>query len=321
MAAILDFEVIYPSGRITVSKMAEESGLTENDIRALTVCEGFPVLADGEHEWELALRAAQVVLERAAVPLSAIRTVIYAGTGEWDIPFWSPAAKVAHELGIEGAYCFEIVNYCNAVTAAIQYGTDQVDARPDGYVLVLGGDRVSTMLDYSDPGAKELFNQGDAASAVLISASGQGIAEMLGAKMRTDPSWCDYYTGVREGEQLIIRRHGLRDGLGEAYLENFTGLIRELLSSLGKNPTDISYLLVTHGDRRVHQRLLSAMELPTTKSVFNYEHLGHMGGADTLIAMNDLISDGRLRCGDLVLHATSALGFSWGVMAMEYVGR
>ncbi|MFD3651831.1 3-oxoacyl-ACP synthase III family protein [Streptomyces sp. NPDC058620] len=319
MAGIADFEITFPSARRSVREMAAESGLSEEDVRVITTCDSYPVLGEGETEWELALRAAQQVMKRTQVPPSAVRTVIYAGTGEWDKALWSPAAKVAQELGITGAYCYELTNYCNAVTAALQIGSDALAGREGESVLVLIGDRVSTLLDYGDPTAKEMFNQGDAGGAFLLSSSG-ATAEVLGSRLRTDPSWCDYYSGVRDGDRMIIRRNGDRDGLAEAYAENFTTLTTDLLTSLGKDLTDVAYLLVTHGSRPIHERLLTDLGLPESRSVLNYHRLGHMGAADTFIAMQELIAAQKLVPGDLVLHATSALGFSWGVMAMEYRG-
>lgn len=319
MAGILDFEISLPSSRITPQQIAAKSGLPEEDIRTIITCDSIPVLGADETEWELAQRAARAVLNRTRLPVTAVRTVIYAGSGQWERPFWSPAAKVAHELGIESAYCFELVNCCNAMTAAVQYACDKVTSAPDEYALVLIGDRVSTLLDYGESGDKELFNNGDAGGAILVSPSGP-VAEVLGSRMRTDPSWSDYYAGAHEGDTVFVRRDGCRDGLGDAYIENFAGLTSAVLTSVGKEIADVAYLLVTHGDRRIHQRLVRELGLPESKSVFLYNQLGHMGNADTLIAMRDLMTRGRLARGDLVLHATSAVGFSWGVMAMEYAG-
>ncbi|GGV52100.1 hypothetical protein GCM10010245_82050 [Streptomyces spectabilis] len=319
MAGIVDFDVVLPSARITVTEMAAKSGLPEEDVRAITTCDSIPVLAAGEQEWELALRAARTVLGRTGVPPSAISTVIYAGSGTWGTPFWSPAAKVAQELGIERAFCFEMANYCNAVTAAVQYACDTIGSRPDAYALVLIGDRVSTLLDHGEPGAKELFNNGDAAGAILLAASAP-LAEVLGSRMVTDPSWCDYYTGVQEGDKVVVRRHGHRDGLGDAYMKNFGQLTADVLDALDKKITDVDHILVTHGNRHIHEGLLRQLDVPRSKSVFLYDRLGHMGNADTFIAMRDLITRDGLTRGDLVLHATSALGFSWGIMAMEYRG-
>ncbi|MEU8543833.1 3-oxoacyl-[acyl-carrier-protein] synthase III C-terminal domain-containing protein [Streptomyces sp. NPDC048717] len=319
MAAIVDFEVCLPSGRVTTRHMAEASGLPEEEIRTITVCDSFPVLGDGEAEWELALNSARTLLKRHPVPLSSIRTVIYAGTGVWDVPFGSPSARVAHELGIERAHCFELGNHCNAVTVAIQLAADLVAGTPGEYALVLLGDRVSTMIDYTDGSAKELFNNGDAGAALLLAHSG-GIAEVLGSRNRTDPSWATQYTGSYEGDRIVVRRESERDGLAEAYAENFVGLTNELLESIGAKVEDVSYLLVTHGARPIHENLLKELGLAESRSVLNYDRLGHMGGADTLIAMRDLMAGDRLRPGDLVLHATSAIGFTWGVLAMKYLG-
>ncbi|MFI5689742.1 3-oxoacyl-ACP synthase III family protein [Streptomyces sp. NPDC051636] len=319
MAGIVDFEVTMPSSRVTVQQISAASGLPEEDIRAITTCDSIPILAEDEREWELALRSAQAVLKRNQVPLSSIRTVIYAGSGVWDVPFGSPSARVAHELGIDRAHCFELANHCNAVTVAIQIGCDKVAARPGEYALVLIGDRVSTMVDYTEAGMKEVFNNGDAGAAILLSASGC-VAEVLDSKMRTDPSWADYYTGTHEGDRVVVRRKGVRDGLGEAYSENFVALTAEVLASIGRELDDVAFLLVTHGARPIHEGFLQQLGLPESRSALNYDHLGHMGGADTLIAMQDLITRNQLEPGDLVLHATSAVGFTWGVMAMEYLG-
>src|SRR5688572_3651409 len=99
MSGIVDFDVCFPASRASVERMHQASGLPTADILDITHCGDFPALGEDESAWELALRAAQAVIDRTGVDVAAIRQVIYAGSGEWDIPFWSPAAKVAHELG------------------------------------------------------------------------------------------------------------------------------------------------------------------------------------------------------------------------------
>jgi 3-oxoacyl-[acyl-carrier-protein] synthase III len=136
--------------------------------------------------------------------------------------------------------------------------------------------------------------------------------------MRTDPSWCDYYAGVYRDRGVAIRREGHRPGLGAAYLENYTALLHQTLGSLGRGIGDVAYFLINHGDQLLHERVLDELEIPLEKSVFNYDRLGHMGGVDTLIALGELAHEQRLRKGDLVLLATSAMGFSWGITALEY---
>ncbi|GAA3096712.1 3-oxoacyl-ACP synthase III family protein [Streptosporangium carneum] len=316
MGGIVDFEIRLPRSSVSVARMHAASGVPAEAIREITHCEEIPALGEDELSWELALEAAAALLDRTGTRPEDIRQVIFAGSGEWDTPFWSPAAKVAAALGADRAHCFEVTNFCNAGTTAIQIALDRIAAGGTGHALVLVGDRLSKMVDYDDPGSKELFNFGDAAAAVLV--AGEGLSfEVLHSTARTDPSWSDYYFGEHRRERLTIRRGEHRSGLADAYVDNFTRLIDETLAAVGGKKDDVSYFLINQGDRRMHERLLRTVGIPESRSVFNYHRLGHMGGADTLIALRDLQTRGALRHGDLILLATSAMGFSWGVTALE----
>lgn len=314
---IVDFELSYPNARAEASRMHAASGVPLAEILEITHCDGFPVLGDDERSWELALDAARQVMQRSDVDPARVRQVIYAGAGEWETPFWSPAAKVAHELGIERAHCFEIANFCNAGMAAAQVAIDRIARERDGYALVLVGDRLSRMVDYTDPQAKALFNFGDAGGAMLLGGGERCRFALLHSAMRTDPSWSDYYFGERRDDRIVIRRAAHREGLAVAYVDNFLALLDDTLSALGRAIGDFAYLLINHGDKGMHERLLAATGIPHEKSVFNYHRLAHMGSADTLIALRGLIDERRLAPGDLIMLATSAMGFSWGITALE----
>ncbi|MGW4211363.1 3-oxoacyl-ACP synthase III family protein [Lentzea sp. NPDC004789] len=319
MTGIVDFDFAFPRGSVSVQEMSEASGLPREEILKITHCESFPALGEGEHAWELAVRAGAAVLERTGTSPDRVSHVLYCGSGAWDTPFWSPAAKVAHELGIENAHCFEVTNFCNASMTAVQVACDKIALGRADHVLVLIGDRLSRMLDYTDPQSKDLFNFGDSSAAILVSASDVRFRHLHSA-MRTEPHWSDYYTGAYRDGRILIQRNGHREGLTSAYVDNFLRLTKETLAAVGKNLDDVAYLLINHGDRRMHERLLRELELPESKSVFNYHRFGHMGGADTLIAIRDLVDAGELKAGDLVLLATSAMGFSWGITALEFLG-
>ncbi|MBD0742391.1 3-oxoacyl-[acyl-carrier-protein] synthase III C-terminal domain-containing protein [Streptomyces sp. CBMA152] len=316
MSAIADLAVRYPQGRVDVQSLHAASGVPVDDILAVTHVAEFPALGKDETAWELTRDAAREVLDRTGVAPERIDVVIYAGSGQWDRPFWSPAAKVAHALGIERAHCFEVGNFCNAAAAALRIAGDRLDAQGSGYALVLVGDRLSRLVDHSDAASVDLFNFGDAAAAVLLTA-GAGAFTLAHSALHTDGGWADYYHGEHRGDGVVIRREPHRRGLADAYVENFTMLVDQTLRALGAKLDDVAHLLINHGDRNMHQRLLATLGLPEGKSVFAYDRLGHMGGADTLIALRELVDAGRVRHGDLILLATSAMGFSWGITALE----
>ncbi|WP_320068834.1 3-oxoacyl-ACP synthase III family protein [Micromonospora sp. RTGN7] len=315
MAAIVDFEVRLPTGQVDTRDMQRASGLTLAQILEITHADRFPALGEYEPAWELAVDAARVLLKRTGVAPEDIGFVFYAGSGEWDQPFWSPAAKVAAELGIERAHCFEVSNFCNAAMTAVQLAADKVELGRAAHVLVILGDRLSQLVDYADPESKALFNFGDAPAALLVGRD--GAFDLLHSQMRTDPSWADYYSGDIEDDRVRMRRRGHRKGLSDAYLRNFVELTNDTLSTLDLSLAEIRYFLINQGDRNMHERVLAALGIPAERSVFNYHRYGHMGGSDPFLALADLRNDGRLSPGDVVLVASSGMGFSWGVSALR----
>lgn len=317
MAGIVDFDVRFPESSISVRQMHELSGRSEEDILAWTDCTEIPVFGELEQAWQLVSTVTADVVKRAGVLPEEIGQIIFAGSGDWDHPAWSPAAKVAAEIGAFDAHCFEVVNFCNTSTTAIQIASDTITSGRARYSLVLMGERASRAVDYRDPDSLELFNTGDCAAVLLVGERDVAF-ELLGTRSRTDPNLCDYFVGEHEEGRAVTRRRGRRLRLPLTYLKNYEHLTTELVSALDLTVQDVRYLLVNQVDRRIHERLLSKLGIPADRSVFNYSRFGHMGCADTFIALDELRTRQRLSDGDVVLQVTSGAGFSWGVTALRY---
>ncbi|MGW5231254.1 3-oxoacyl-ACP synthase III family protein [Streptomyces nodosus] len=317
MSGIVDFAYILPSGTARAEGLSRSSGLSVEQVQRITVTPEWPVLAPDEQPWALVIRAARAVLDRTGIAPAAIGKVIYAGSGEWEPAFWSPAAKAADMLDIREAHCLEVVNFCNSATPALQLAADETALGRSDYALVLLGDRLSQLVDYEDPESKALFNFADSAAAVLVGRQGCEF-EILHQELRTDAAWADYYSADREDFVTLVRRRGRRSGLREAYLKNLAELVELTLDSLGRSRDDVAQLLINQTDRTMHEELLSNLGIAPERSVFNYHRYAHQGPADTFIALADIRAEGRLTAGDLILLCTSGVGFSWGVTAVEY---
>jgi 3-oxoacyl-[acyl-carrier-protein] synthase III len=313
---IIDFDVALPRGRMTVQQMHDWSGVSVPEILEVTHCAEIPAFSPEENAWELAVEAAAEVLKRTETDPASITRLIYAGAGYWDAPAWSPAAKTADELGITQAHCFEVTNFCNALTLAVGIAIDGLSGAAGERALVVAAERFAFAVDRHDPDSKGLFNFGDAASAVLVGASGR--FAFLGASARTDPQWCDYFIGDYHETGVYTRRRGHRDGLADAYVKHLVACTRSILDQIGKGVDQVRYLLINQNDKKIQDRVLDALGLPPTRSVFSHSRLGHMGCSDTMIALRRLWDDNALSHGDLVLLATSGAGFSWSVTALEY---
>ncbi|WP_217143820.1 3-oxoacyl-ACP synthase III family protein [Streptomyces sp. AC627_RSS907] len=309
-----------PSGRRSVDEVGRESGYGPDKLAQVLPSGKFSVLAGDETAWGLGRDAAARLLDRSPVPLDEIGLVLYAGSSEWGTPFWSPAAKIAAELGITQAHCYEISNFCNAGMVAVKLADEQVRAGTHAYALVVVADRLSELVEYGT-GHIELFNFADGAAAVLLAADTPEAPdiryEVLGGAHHTDPRWVDsYYGEIRNGE-VKVERGEKPDGLGEAFLDNFTTLTHKVLTDIGAKVADVAHFLVTHGNQDTHRAYLDALDVDASRSVFQYERDGHLGGVDPLMALEELEREDRIGSGDLVIIATAGSGFTWGVTAIR----
>jgi 3-oxoacyl-[acyl-carrier-protein] synthase-3 len=316
MVGIIDFDVAIPDTRMTVEQMHEASGRPIEDILAWTHGKEIPIFAAEDQAWELISDVARTVLNRAGVRPDEIGQVIVGGAGDWDYPAWSPAAKVAAELGIDQAHCFEVVNFCTASSAAVQIAADAIALGRTRWSLVLFGERSSRGVDYQDPESVSLFNTGDGVAAVLLGQDDVRF-ELLRSRTRTDPAFCDFYVGEFDYDRVVVRRRGRQLNLAKIYLNNYEALVHQTLDALASTVADVDHFLINQMDRRMHERLLRNLEIPFARSVFNYDRFGHLGCADPFLALADLRAEHRLSTGDLVLLATSGTGFSWGMTALR----
>ncbi|MGC9536919.1 3-oxoacyl-[acyl-carrier-protein] synthase III C-terminal domain-containing protein [Streptomyces sp. UG1] len=178
-------------------------------------------------------------------------------------------------------------------------------------------DRLSELVEYGT-GYIELFNFADGAAAVLLTADPSATRyEVLGGAHHTDPQWVDSYYGEFKNGEIKVERGEKLDGLGDAFLDNFTTLTHQVLAGIGADVPDVAYFLVTHGNQDTHRKYLAALGVDASRSVFQYERDGHLGGADPFSALEELEQEERVGSGGLVIVATAGSGFTWGVTALR----
>ncbi|WP_088944806.1 3-oxoacyl-[acyl-carrier-protein] synthase III C-terminal domain-containing protein [Rhodococcus sp. 1168] len=311
---IVDFTVELPNSKVAIEEFLTHPDMTRDKVAKVIRSGQLSVLGEEQSPWGLGSDAAIKLLQRNNIDPSDIGTVIYAGSADWGVPFWSPAAKIAAELSIPNAICYEISNFCNAGFLALTIADKQTRStgRP---ALVVIADRLSQLVDRSGD-LIELFNFADAAAAVLVSDTDCRY-QIIGSAMRTDPTWVDSYYGSAEGDQITIKRGPKADGLAEAFTQNFTELTAAALTQAGHTVADVAYFLVTHGNIDLHIDYLEALGVEHNRTVFNYDSDGHLGGADPLLALEGLEMDNALQSGELIVVATAGSGFSWGVTVLK----
>lgn len=147
---IIAFETLIPPDKLSRLEIAQCSGVDVAELETILPAPSVSVFAPDKADWEYATEAARHLLVQEDVCPSQLGWIIYCGSGVWDKPFWSPAAKVAEQLKAKAAHCFEVVNFCNAGAMGITIAIDRVKASPGKFALVIICDRLSRLIDHND---------------------------------------------------------------------------------------------------------------------------------------------------------------------------
>jgi 3-oxoacyl-[acyl-carrier-protein] synthase-3 len=128
-----------------------------------------PVAGADEHPSEMGARAARDALQKAGILPTEIDLIAYCGAGDYDYRFWSPAAKIQADIGASQAFAFEIRNFCNSGNLGIHICRNLLLADSGyRYALVICSDKLSHLLNYSDPACLSTFVMADGAAAVVL---------------------------------------------------------------------------------------------------------------------------------------------------------
>jgi 3-oxoacyl-[acyl-carrier-protein] synthase-3 len=284
------------------------------------------VAADDQALTDLALPAARDALEQAGVPAADVDLIIVA-TVTPDMAFPSSAAILADELGSPDAAAYDLSAGCTGFMYAVAQGYGMVAGGLAQRALVVGGDVLSRILDWSDRRTAVLF--GDGAGAVVIDRVSHG--GFLGFELGADGSG---------GPQLYLPAGGSRAPATEETVagkkhfvqmngrEVFKFATRVLVSSAekvlaecGKTVDDVDVYVPHQANVRIIEHAVEKLGIAKEKTVINVDRYGNTSSGSIPLALADAEADGRLTDGALVLMTGMGAGLTWGSGLIEWTAN
>jgi 3-oxoacyl-[acyl-carrier-protein] synthase-3 len=272
---------------------------------------------------DMALPAARAALAQAGVDPADIDLLIVA-TVTPDMAFPATAAILADELGARDAAAYDLSAGCTG----FMYGIAQAYGMLAGGVcrraLVVGGDVLSKIVDWSDRATCIVF--GDGAGAVVMERVEQG--GFLGFELGADGSG---------GMQLYLPAGGSRAATSAETVashghfvhmngrEVFKFATRVLVSSaekllyaLGLTVDDIDLYVPHQANIRIIKHAVERLGIPEEKVVVNVDRYGNTSSGSIPLALADAVRDRRVNKGDIVLMTGMGAGLTWGSGVMEW---
>lgn len=332
MVGITSIGYYIPERVITSAEIAAISGIPHSILTEKFGIRQKHIAGPDEHPVSMAERAAWSAIEKGRINPEDIDIIVYCGAGYYDYQFWSPSSRLQHILGVPDAFTIDMKGACNGGNLGIMMCNNLLKADNSNHcALVVCSDKLSPLMDYENKDTLPFFALGDGAAAAILTR-GEPSNVLLAYEGITDGTCGDYvkvpYGGTRITEicgnnvrALCISvdpTKALADISPEIFLGNFIKVIKKSVLKSGYEIHDISWLLTNQIKKTRVMDILTQLGLDQNKTRSTMRDFGSIGPADTLFALCLQQDDGLIKPGDLVVLASSGIGFTWGAQVIRF---
>jgi 3-oxoacyl-[acyl-carrier-protein] synthase III len=274
---------------------------------------------------DLAKEAALGALRQAGISPDQLGFIVV-GTTTPDTIFPSTACMLQHKIGAHHAWGFDLGAACSGFTYAITTGMQLVATGAHDYVLAVGADVMSSIIDYTDRTTCVLF--GDGAGAVVLSAAEDDEPHIIDFAAEIDgsggPALCMPAGGSRmpaSHETVDKRLHYVKQDGATVFkfaVKKTEEICRRVLERNGLTSADLDLFVSHQANRRIIAAAAERLNLPEERVVINLEMYGNTTAATIPLALADAMRQGRLKKGDLVLLTSVGAGFTVGAVLLRW---
>ncbi|TMK70745.1 MAG: ketoacyl-ACP synthase III [Actinobacteria bacterium] len=277
------------------------------------------IAAPEEALTDIALPAARAALAQAGVEAKDVDFLVCA-TVTPDMMFPTASALLADELGAPAAAAYDLLAGCTGFVYALAQAYGMIVAGLVERALVVGGDVLSRILDWTDRSTLVLF--GDGAGAVVLERVDRG--GFLGFELGADGGG---------GMHLSLPGSGSRrteDAEANGYVhmngrEVFKFATRVLVSSAqalldecSVAVEDVDVYVPHQANVRIMDHAVQKLGIPRERMIVNVDRYGNTSSGSIPLALADAAADGRLTDGKLVLMTGMGAGLTWGSALLEW---
>ena len=271
-------------------------------------------IAQDEDTSELGTKAAKIALERANLTAKDIDAVICATISPDHFCMPSTACKIAKNLGINAITAFDISAACTGFIYLLELAKSLIESGCKKNVLIIGAEKLSKIVDWTDRTTCILF--GDGAGAAVVSASEEN--EIIDVHTAADGNYANLLI-TPGGEEKFIKMSG-----NEVFKIAVQTLTKDVVDILEKNQisSDKIDLFIPHqANLRIIEAVKQRLNFTNEQCVVTVGKYGNTSSASIPMAMNDAYEAGRLKKGDLLLLDAFGGGFTWGSALLKFGGK
>ncbi len=273
----------------------------------------------------LGAAATRKALEVADIPPGKVNLIICATSSPEHI-FPSTASIIQDLIGADGAGAFDLSAACSGFVYGLSMARGMILAGDAEYVLVVGTETLSRLVDWTDRGTCILF--GDGAGAVLVAASDVP-GGILAVELGSDGSGAGTLIVPAGGSAMPTSMETVSAGShyikmdGKAVFRFATRVMAEattrVLARAGMTTADVDLVVPHQANVRIIQNsVLRQLKIPEEKVFVNLQKYGNTSTASIPIALCEAIEEGKVRPGMKLVFVGFGAGLTWAACALEW---
>ena len=277
---------------------------------------------EGKGLSDMCIGAAEDLLRKRGIKAEELDLVIV-GTITGDYVFPSTSNIVCDKLGAKNAWGFDLSAACSGFIYALATGTQFIETGRYKKVLVIGGDKMSSIIDYTDRATCIIF--GDGAGAVLLEPA----IEDVGVKdfiLKADGAGKSYLCMHAGGSVLPASHETVNERKHYVYQEGqavfkfavkgMADVTADIIEKNNLKPEDIKWLVPHQANKRIVDATASRIGLSEDKIMMNIERYGNTTAGTIPLLLWDY--EKQLRKGDNLIISAFGGGFTWGSIWVKW---
>lgn len=322
-AAITAVGGYVPENKLTNFDLEQMVDTNDEWIKTRTGIEERRILnTPGKGTSDLASEAIKVILDSGKIAPQDIDCIICA-TVTPDMSFPATANIIADKIGAVNAWGFDLEAACSGFLYALTTGAALIESGRYKNVVVVGAEKMSSIIDYTDRATCIIF--GDGAGAVLLQPTIEEVG-VMDSLLRSDGSG-RHYLHMKAGgsvkpatvETVLAKEHFVYQE-GQAVfkfaVKGMADISAELMEKNNLTAADISWLVPHQANLRIIKATADRMELPMEKVMLNIQRYGNTTAATIPLCLWEW--QHQLKKGDNIILAAFGGGFTWGATWIKW---
>ena len=240
-----------------------------------------------------------------------------------DMQFPATANIICDKVGAKKAWGFDLNAACSGFLYGLTTGSQFIETGKYKKVVVVGGDKMSSIIDYTDRATCIIF--GDGCGAVLLEPNTEGLG-IIDSILRADGSGCQYLHQKAGGsmrpasERTVERREHFVYQEGKAVFKfavtNMADVIAEIMQKNALTSDDIAWLVPHQANKRIIDATAHRMGLDDSRVMVNIQKYGNTTAGTIPLCLWEW--EPRLKKGDNIILSAFGGGFTWGAIYLKW---